>query len=151
MKENPIKDERLITARRKIQSDGYQILVLVLLLSVFVQQFLLHAPFSQFAVEFFCLIGCGAYNIVRNFSSGIDIWKSETRTRKNIFVHVLVSGVLAMIILACFSGERRLDNLLLFLVCFVTFSFAFQLLMIRMNKRRQDQINRELEEDDMAE
>lgn len=151
MKENRIMDERIISTRRKIQSDGYQILVYVLLLSVFVQQFFLHAPFSQFAVEFFCLIGCGAYNIICNFSSGIDIWNSEKRTKKNIFVHVLISGVLAVIILACFSGESRMDNLLLFLVCFVIFNFAFQLLMNRMNKRRQEQINGKLEEDEKTE
>ncbi len=57
MTEKPIQDERILQQRRFIQSRGYAYLVLILAVSVLVQQFVLHAPFAQYAVEFFLLIG----------------------------------------------------------------------------------------------
>lgn len=53
MKKSKMNDERVVSQRRKIQSDAYQILVYCLLISVLIQQFIMNAPFEQFAVEFF--------------------------------------------------------------------------------------------------
>lgn len=81
MKNNNIQDERILLQRRRIQSDAYQILIYCLLISIIIQQFILKVPFSQFAVEFFCITGMGLYMIIRHLTSGIDIWNS---TQSNI-------------------------------------------------------------------
>ena len=67
MKGNKIQDERIIAERREIQSRGYAWVVIILLISIFIQQFFMKAPFAQYAVEFFIVIGCGIYNIIANY------------------------------------------------------------------------------------
>ena len=47
MKNNQIQDERIILERRTIQSRAYAWLVIILLISVLVQQFFMNAPFEQ--------------------------------------------------------------------------------------------------------
>jgi len=51
MKKQDMQDERVVAQRRKINSEAYGILMIVLLGSILVQQFLLNAPFKQYAVE----------------------------------------------------------------------------------------------------
>lgn len=68
MKNNKIQDERILLERRKIQSEAYEWLVVGLMISIIVQQFFMNAPFAQYAVEFFALIGCGGQYNVKNLA-----------------------------------------------------------------------------------
>lgn len=71
------------------QSDAYQILVYCLMISVLIQQFIMNAPFAQFAVEFFCLIGSGIYITIRNLSVGVYIWDPQIKPTKSCSLTVL--------------------------------------------------------------
>ena len=73
MKNIKNQDERVVNQRRKIQSDGYQLLVYALLISVVVQQFLLQTPPSQYMAEFLCLVGIGFYNLICNMRIGNNL------------------------------------------------------------------------------
>lgn len=68
-----IEDERIAAQRRKIQSDACGILLIVLLVSTLVQQYVFDAPFSQYAVEFVCFVGASIYIVIRNIISGNDL------------------------------------------------------------------------------
>ncbi|WP_337955493.1 DUF6773 family protein [Clostridium luticellarii] len=50
--------------RRKIQSDACSILLIVLLVSVLVQQYAFDALFSQYSVEFVCFLGLSLVHIL---------------------------------------------------------------------------------------
>lgn len=54
MKNIKNQDERVISQRRKIQSDGFQFLIYALFLSVLIQQIFLQAPPSQYMAELLC-------------------------------------------------------------------------------------------------
>ncbi len=92
MKSDRIQDERILAERRKIQSRGYAWIVTILLVSIIIQQFLLKAPFAQYAVEFFILIGSGVYNAIANYKKGIDIWNPRNDGKKKILFNTLISG-----------------------------------------------------------
>ena len=150
MKNNKMQDERIILARRKIQSDAYQFLVYILIISILVQQFFLNAPFSQFAVEFFCLIGCGLYMIIRHLTAGIDIWNSKLQNHKNLFISVVISGIVSVVLFAFFSGEDNLINLILFFVCFTVANFFMYTFMRLINNKKQKDIDDKLNDDEMS-
>jgi hypothetical protein len=145
MKNTNIQDERIITQRRKIQSDAYQILLYCLIISIMIQQFILNAPFSQFAVEFFCLIGCGIYMSIRHLTVGIDLWSSSTFTLKKVFINGAVTGAISVVALAILAGQRNIVDLAIFFLSFtalyVISNFILQYLSQKKQKRIDEKLN----------
>jgi exosortase/archaeosortase len=151
MKNNKIQDERILLARRKIQSQAYGWLVYALMISIIVQQFFMKAPFAQYAVEFFTLIGCGLYISVRHFKEGVDIWNSKGNGRKKMLLSTIVSGVVSVILFAFLSGIYDMKTLTSYFVSFVIFFFVFRSFIIAINKKKQQAIEDKLSEDEMNE
>lgn len=151
MKNNEIQDERIIAERRKIQSRGYAWIVTILLVAIIVQQFFMNAPFAQYAVEFFVLIGCGIYNIIANYKKGIDIWNPRGDGKKKILFNTLISGIASVILFAFLSNNYKINNLVSYFVTFVAFFFIFRLIMIGINNKKQRAIDKELNDDDVIE
>ncbi len=148
MKSDRIQDERILAERRKIQSRGYAWIVTILLVSIIIQQFLLKAPFAQYAVEFFILIGSGVYNAIANYKKGIDIWNPRNDGKKKILFNTLISGIASVILFAFLSGNYKMNNLVSYFVAFVTFFYVFRLIMIGINNKKQRAIDKELNDDD---
>ena len=148
MKNESSTDERIIFARRQIQSDACQILVCALLLSVVVQQFILHSPFQQFAVEFFSVIGYGIYIAVRHFLCGIDIWQSEQSNHKGVLKNIFFTSIFSAVLFAFLSGERSLINLLLYFACFLCVSLLCHSLVRSLNRKKQTALNAKLDQEE---
>jgi hypothetical protein len=148
MKKSKINDERIVSQRRMIQSDAYQILVNCLLISILIQQFIMNAPFAQFAVEFFCLIGIGIYIMIRNLSVGVDIWDSPSQTNKKLLINSIISGGICVSLLIILAGERKVWNMILIFVAVIILHFLTHLVLRKINKKRQQQIDDELCTDD---
>lgn len=151
MKNNKIQDERILLARRKIQSDAYGWLVWVLMISIIVQQFFMNAPFAQYAVEFFALIGCGLYISIRHFKEGIDIFSPKGNGKKKLLLTTIISGVVSVILFALLSGNYDIKTLTSYFVSFVLFFFVFRSAIIFINKKKQQTIENKLNEDEMNE
>ncbi|HAS90754.1 MAG TPA: hypothetical protein DCS12_00350 [Clostridiales bacterium] len=151
MKNNKIQDERILLARRKIQSDAYGWLVWVLMISIIVQQFFMNAPFAQYAVEFFALIGCGLYVSIRHFNEGIDIFSPKCDGKKKLLLTTIISGVVSVIFFALLSGKYDIKTLTSYFVSFVLIFFVFRSAIIFINKKKQQTIENKLNEDEMNE
>lgn len=151
MKDTDMRDERVVAERRKIQSDGFQILFWVLIISAFVQQVVFHAPPAQFAVEFFCWVGCGVYIIIRHLASGIDIWNTKGKSRKKVITSVLISTILSALLLRFLNGEGTIESVMIFVITFITASFLTYTLIQFVNKKKQAEITSKLDEDEMDE
>lgn len=148
MKNSKMNDERIVSQRRKIQSDAYQTLVYCLLISVLIQQFIMNAPFEQFAVEFFCLIGSGIYITIRYLSVGVDIWDSQRQTNKKLLINSIISGGICVSLLVVLAGERNAWSIILIFVSFTVVYFLTHLVLRNINKKRQRQIDDELGSDE---
>lgn len=149
MKNNKIQDERILFARRKIQSEAYNWLVYGLMISIIVQQFFMNSPFSQYAVEFFALIGCGLYISIRHFKEGIDIWNPKGDSKKKMLLDTTKSGVASVILLALLSGQYDIKNLGSYFVSFILFFFVVRSVMAVMNDKKQQAIYNRLNEDEI--
>lgn len=148
MTEKPIQDERILQQRRFIQSRGYAYLVLILAVSVLVQQFVLHAPFAQYAVEFFLLIGCGIYNLASNCVRGIDIVTPTGKNPTQLLVESVETAVVGTVALALLGGERNWQDLLLFFITFVAVMYGVRLGLILLTRKKQEEIDKALDQDE---
>lgn len=151
MSNNKIQDERILLERRKIQSTAYAWIVMILLISIVVQQFLMKAPFAQYAVELFLLIGCGLYNIISNLKRGIDIWNPSGESKIKLLLNTVISGIASVILFAFLSGEYGIKSLAGYFLTFVAIFFAVRLLMIKINNKKQKSIEERLDEDETGE
>lgn len=151
MKTNKIQDERILLTRRKIQSDAYGLLVWVLTISIIVQQFFLKAPFSQYAFEVFILLGCGLYTSIRYFKEGIDIWTPKGSGKKGVLLLAAVGGAAAVITCVVMLGKRDVSFLTSYFVTYLLSFFAARSVIIGKYKKKQQEIENELNEDEMNE
>ena len=148
MKENvQWQDERVLEERRKIRSRSYSLLVWALILSLLVQE-LMGAPFAQYAVEFWMLIGCGVYQMIAHVRRGIDVWQDQPHSRSRTLLTVLAAAVAAALLLMAFRRGEDWTELVVFLVMYVPVFVLTRRGMAFLSRKRQDLLDRELEDDD---
>ncbi|MCL2110855.1 MAG: hypothetical protein FWH32_01100 [Clostridiales bacterium] len=163
MKNQAVQDERVVAQGRKIQSDGFRILLAVLAVAVVVQQVFLDAPFEQYAVELICFLGMTVYMIVRNIVAGNNLFGEGKGARLVPLVCSLVVGgavtaVNGVLNYARYAGIYQESGVGFFvavlgitfvsaaIVTFVVISgFGF------LNSRRQARIRKRLDEDEQGE
>lgn len=158
MKKQIAKDERVLTLRRKIQSDAFQIIILGLLASILIQQNVFKAPFSQYAVEAIMLVTASIYVVVRNLMVGNDIFDSAKYGRKLVIINSLVCGVAVAVVNAVLNDNLFKAGILsAVFVVVITFlsatftSFVVLELFYRVNKKKQERLEAHLNDDDMVE
>lgn len=148
MKNIQNQDERVISQRRKIQSDGFQFLIYALLLSVLIQQIFLQAPPSQYIAELLCLIGAGFYNIIRNLNIGTNLFGDNSNSGNRLLKNTIFSGVGSVILVAIITGETNIWNLLISGLTFAITFGGMTYFLYYASKRKQDKIKRELDIDE---
>lgn len=148
MKNVKNQDERVINERRKIQSDGYQLLVYALLISIVIQQFFMQGPPSQYMAEFLCLIGAGIYNLVRNIKIGNNLYGERHDSGKKLFKNYLIVGLFSTLIFAVLTGEKNIGYLINFYLVFAVGCGGLNYLLYYISKRKQEKIEEELNFDE---
>lgn len=148
MKNVKNKDERVIAQRRKIQSDGFQLLIYALLLSVVVQQIFLQSPPSQYMAELLCLIGAGFYSLIRNLNLGNNVFGDDSDSSKSIFKNALLYALGSVVFAALLTGEKNIGYLLSYFLTFTIVFSGINYLFNYISKKKQDKIKRELDIDE---
>ena len=157
-KQNP-QDERVVAQRRKINSEAYGILFIVLLISVMVQHFWLNAPIEQYAVELICFLGISIYTLIRYMMIGHDLFGEGKRAKYVPLINSVVAGIVGTTINGVLNyskySEHYEDNIGLFIaVLAITFfsiaAFTFVVLscLNYLNMKKQAKILRQLEDDE---
>lgn len=159
MKKKKIQDERVLSQKRKIGNDAFQIISLGLFLSVLVQQYIFDAPFSQYAVEMILLITVSLYVIVRNIMAGNDIFDSNKVNQRVVIINSIICGIIITIVNTILNYIKFreifttdiVNSVVVSLVTFVcasVVSFVVLQILYVINKRKQIQIEIQLEDDD---
>ncbi len=149
MKGNAIKDERIIAERRKIQSTGYSILVYALLISILVQQFFLRAPIEQYLAELIILIASGIYNAYGHYKKGIGFWNPSDHGMMETFKIALLSGIALVISYGVVADDYEISSLIMYFVVYVVFTFVSRVIMIRIEYKKRESIDKELNDDSL--
>ena len=163
MKKQNTQDERVVAQRRKIHSEAYSILMMVLLASILVQQFLLNASFEQYAVEFICFFGMSFYMIIRYLTFGLDIYGEGKRSKRIPLVNSMVVGITVTTINGVLDytkyAERYQEDGIGYFITFLAVTFisaavsAFAVLscLNYLNKKKQAKIENQLEQEEKDE
>ena len=160
MKKQNTQDERVVAQRRKINSESFGLLMIVLITSVYIQQFLLNAPFAQYAAELTCFIGMAFYLTIRYLTLGINIYGDEKRAGSPPVVNSMVAGMVVTAIngvlhYSQYAPKYHTDGMgYFFAMLAITFISAtvFTLAVLSsvsyLNKKRQAQIQKQLDDDE---
>lgn len=155
-----MQDERVVAQRRKMYSEGFGILMIVLMASAIVKSFFLHAPFEQFAVELISFAGMAFYIVIRSLTLGLSINKEVKSPTRSALVNSLVVGAVVAAIngvlnYSQYSELYAQDGIgyfaALLAVTFISataLSFAVLAIVGSVNKANQTVINNALNAED---
>lgn len=161
MKKQNKQDERVLAQRRKVNSEALGILMIILFCSIFIQQFWLHASFEQYAVEVICFLGIALYMVIRYIMLGLDLYGEGTQTRGLPLVNSIAAGIIATAINGVLNyikyAEHYKGNIGLFIAGLVIFFFSATasvfivlLLIGYLDKKKQKQIEKRLDEEEWS-
>lgn len=163
MKRKNMQDERVSSQRRKIYSEAYGILMMVLSASVLVQQFIFNAPFEQYAVEGICFFGISVYVLIRYMTLGLDIFGEGKSARTiplltSLTVGVTVTAVNGVLNYIRYADHYKEDGIFLFIAVLIitfisatVFSFVLLSFLNYLNKKKQAKIQKQLDADEKSE
>ena len=152
MKKNILNDERVINEKRKITNEAFSLIMLILISSILVQQFVFKAHFSEYATEFICFFWALIYILIRNISVGNKIINDDSKKKKIIITNCLVIGIVITIINGFQVVKESNNTLEIFITLIGTFlisTIAAAITMTVITKLNQHKINKiEIEFDD---
>ncbi len=130
-----VQDERLVSIYRRIQSECYQLLVLLLAISILVQQCIFHAPFAQISVECYSLCIVSVYSAVRYAYSGAEMPQLNRKTK---FIRIAIGLLVAGLVFFFSSQQTGFGaDLVIFLLCFVAITSTVRYMLRRIAHRKQ--------------
>lgn len=154
MKQHKIIDERVVAQQRKLSSNAFQILFFGLMASIVLQEYLLKAPFSQYAVECILWIASGLYILIGHLVVGTDLFPSRPSAQKSVLVNSLLCGLVVMAMNAILNHEQQGNLPSVLLIAAITFCSATVIAFIPLelaylaNKKRQKAMDAHLAEDE---
>ncbi|MGI6412796.1 MAG: DUF6773 family protein [Syntrophomonadaceae bacterium] len=151
------QDERTVAQKRKIGSETCNLLLLALMISILVQQYLLNVPFAHYAAEFICFFGACFYLVIRNITAGNDLYRRKNIGFKWVIINSLVCGFTICIVTGIANyaryGEQAASSLWLttLVITFLSGTAAAFLgfsLLHYFNNKKQQNIADELDEEE---
>jgi len=159
-RQNNMKDERVVNQRRKINSEAYGIIMVVLMGSILVQQYWLNAPFEQYAVEVICFFGMSIYMIVRYMMLGLNIYGEGKWAKRIPLVNSIVVGIIVTASNGVLNYSRYAEHyegtsigyffatLVITFFSATIFTFAVLSCLDYLNKKKQAKIHKTLDEEE---
>ncbi len=160
MKSNVTCDERVVLVKRKIQSDGFSLIWLLLLISILVQQFVFSAPVQQYLAEMVIFLAMSVYIIVANLIKGNDLQLSNSK-KSNVLI--VLRSVIAGLVVAVINtvqnhyqyGDAVQDSIakhtawvaIISFLCTAIGTFIVLKIIALINIAVQNKINTKLEDD----
>lgn len=81
-----IKDERVTQLNNKIQSEAFNLMLILLGLSVFIKSYIFNRPVVDYRIELIILFVGILYTIIRGALAGTTISATKPETRKKLFI-----------------------------------------------------------------
>lgn len=150
MKRSVVKDERVINEKRKITNEAFIFIMIILMGSMLIKQFIFKMEFSEYAVEFICYFGASIYIVFRNINIGNELFSEEFKKEKGIKLS-LITGVVVTIVNVYLLGNdgsgSNFPNLIVSFVSAALTTFIGWTLLIRFNERKIKKIESKLDDE----
>jgi len=158
MKNNLIQDERAVAQKRKIESEACYLLLGGLIISLFIKEYVINVPFSQYVTELLCLFGVFIYIAIRNIVAGNNLYTTKNNGKKLVVRYSLLGGLATCIIAGITNyihyGEKYTDGrffLITLAILFVSGTVVTSLIYLpihMLNQNRQKKIEEALDEEE---
>jgi FlaA1/EpsC-like NDP-sugar epimerase len=147
-------DERIKIEKNKIWSEACIFMMVALLVSIFVKQRFYSAPISQYAVELIILIIAALYIVFRYMFAG-HINSAENPFITNLIRSLIFSaGATFSFVVRMIQGEgsefgivNNIVSSVLIFIIFTLITLGILLLFSAVNKKRQRQIEKNMDEE----
>lgn len=152
MKNNKFNDERVINEKRKITGEAYVLIMIFLISSILVKQFIFHSEFNEYAVEFIAFFGSSVYIIIRNIFVGNNLYEENKKNLPAINSIIMGASVTFTLVFLRFKEFHTINDFILeSLIAFISstlFSFLFFYIINKINIKRIKYIENKYNNDD---
>jgi exosortase/archaeosortase len=152
MKNNKINDERVINEKRKITGEAYGLIMIFLIISILVKQFIFHSEFNEYAVEFIAFFGSSTYIIIRNIFVGNNLYGDNKKSLPIINSIIMGASVTFTLVFLRFNEFNTLNDFILeslmAFICSVLSSFLFFYIINKINIKRIKYIENKYNDED---
>ena len=141
MKNNQINDERVINEKRKITQEAYGLIMIFLLISMLIKQFIFNSEFNEYAVEFIAFFGASIYIVIRNIFVGNNLYE-ENKKRLPIMNSIIMglSSTFALALLRYKEFNTSNDFILQCIEVFIFTTLSSFVFISIINKATQKRI-----------
>lgn len=140
MKTNQMNDERVINEKRKITTEAYGLIMIFLLISMLVKQFIFHSEFNEYAVEFIAFFGASIYIVIRNIFIGNNLYEENKKRLPINSIIMGLSSTFALALLRYKEFNTRNDFILESITTFICATLSSFLFIYITNKITQKRI-----------
>ena len=140
MKTNQMNDERVINEKRKITTEAYGLIMIFLLISMLVKQFIFHSEFNEYAVEFIAFFGASIYIVIRNIFIGNNLYEENKKRLPINSIIMGLSSTFALALLRYKEFNTRNDFILESIEVFIFTTLSSFLFIYIVNKVTQKRI-----------
>lgn len=151
--EKNIQDERVINEKSKIINQAFYLIMIFLISSILVQQYVFKAGFKEYLTEAICFFGGCIYIIIRNISVGNSLVPKNKS--KLVMVNSFTSGLVIALVSGYNSiGKNMATNEIIiamissFLVG-IAGAFVTYFVIIKLNERKIKKLEAEFDDDDL--
>lgn len=151
MKNNQINDERVTNIKRQIVGEAYGLVMIFLLSSILIKQFILNAEFSQYAVEFIAFFGSSIYIVARNIFVGNDLYGKNKKILPIINSLIMGASVTFTLVFLRYKEFNTINDFILesitaFICAFVS-SFLVFFIINKITQKRVKYIEKKYDEE----
>ena len=151
MKNNQINDERVTNIKRQITGEAYGLVMIFLLSSILIKQFMLNSEFSQYAVEFIAFFGSSIYIVVRNIFVGNDLYGKNKKILPIINSLIMGASVTFTLVFLRYKefntiNDFILESIIAFICAFVS-SFLVFFIINKITQKRVKYIEKKYDEE----
>lgn len=153
MKSNIIQDERVIAEKRKIISETFTFVMIFLIGSTLVKQFIFKASFSEYAIEFIAFFGASFYIMIRNILIGNSPFGIDNhRKNRMMIINSVVIGLTNTVVSEFLNFKRHgislsiMDLIIIFIISILEV-FAIQFVLNILSKRRSEKLENKFDDD----
>ncbi|WPC44621.1 DUF6773 family protein [Clostridium sp. JS66] len=153
MKSNVIQDERVAAEKQKIANEAFIFIMIFLIGSVLVKQFIFKASFSEYAIEFIAFFGASFYIMIRNILAGNSPFGIDKHIKnKMIIINSVVIGLVNTVVSEFLNFKRHgislsiMDLSTIFIISILEVFAIFFVLNI-LSKRRSEKLENKFDDD----
>lgn len=130
--------------------------------SILVQQYLLKAPFAQYAAETICFLGISFYMVIRYIMRGLNIYGDGRRAKSILLLYAFVAGIAVTVVNGVLNYMQYIDRyradgiggfMAVLAVTFISAILCCLALLAffgYLNKRKQEKLQRQLDEEELV-